>query len=551
MASVMPSHSEPRPPNEGLPHAPQNAYRRPPGWVLALFVMSAALVIQYRDQGELIQTYDREHLDAFDAYVYMAMAGTPAVLTVRPCGYRVLTPVLVHALPMPRLRAFRYVTLGGLALTGAVLFLFLRRLGNGEWSSLLAVAVFGLSGPVGETVSAPFLGESTSVLLELTVLLAIASQAATGVLSLLVLLGVLSKEFFFLLLPAVYLSRMRREGRWRALGAAAGAGLPALVTVLILRYWWTPDIRPLRQSLEGSMFPIAASTLLGQRGEWLPELALFGVTPLALLGALRAQARGYLRVYGYLVLLLGLPFVAWINVPNRLFWDGPRLLVYSYPVLLTLCLVAVDRVWRHMGACPSRWKPRPVLDAAAALASALLALLPLALLDRYRRLDLQGKRDGPMILALSQESLRAARHLQAGRDVSWDLEAIGSPALAPDDPVEERRTRWFLREGWGSLPPPTPRVPAMPGTEATFLLPCLAPEDRRLTLSLSASRPMRLGVYVNGSPLGEAVVTASRAEHTFRVPAGLLFRGDNVVGLRVSAGAGPRLHRITVQPVSH
>ena len=70
--------------------------------------------------------HDRFTLPAFDAYAYLAMAEHPPVFTVAPWGYRVLTPWLVHLLPVDNVaRGFRYVTLSSLTLAGGLLFLFL------------------------------------------------------------------------------------------------------------------------------------------------------------------------------------------------------------------------------------------------------------------------------------------------------------------------------------------------------------------------------------------------------------------------------------------
>src|SRR5262249_18389781 len=153
---------------------------------------------------------------------YIAMAEHPAVFSVAPWGYRVLTPALVHALPVRTVvRGFRYVTLGSFALAGALLFLYLRRLGHGEGPALLAAAAFAVSGPVHEALAARFLVEPLAFALELALLLALEAGAGAGVLVLLVLLGVLAKEFFLLLVPLVYLARCGRDGDRRALVLAA------------------------------------------------------------------------------------------------------------------------------------------------------------------------------------------------------------------------------------------------------------------------------------------------------------------------------------------
>src|SRR5215468_8369366 len=104
-----------------------SAWRSRVGAAFALLLMCGILAVRVaRLRGPV---YDRFDLPAFDAHVYIAMAEHPAVFSVAPWGYRVLTPALVHALPVRTVvRGFRYVTLGSFALAGALLFLYLRRL---------------------------------------------------------------------------------------------------------------------------------------------------------------------------------------------------------------------------------------------------------------------------------------------------------------------------------------------------------------------------------------------------------------------------------------
>jgi hypothetical protein len=168
-------------------------------------------------------------------------------------------------------------------------------------------------------------------------------------------------------------------------------------------------------------------------------------------------------------------------------------------------------------------------------------------LDRYRRVDLRGFRDGPLVLALSRESLRTARRLENGREVEWDPEARRFEWGA-SNPREMARMRWFLRDGWGERPHYGTAEMKTMAPSATFLVPLLRPQAIDLTLQMSAPGAGRLDVAWNGQEAGHAEVSSDTREATFRLPAAPGFRGDNLVALH--AAPGLVVHRIVLRPVS-
>ena len=100
------------------------------------------------------------------------------------------------------------------------------------------------------------------------------------------------------------------------------------------------------------------------------------------------------------------------------------------------------------------------------------------------------------------------------------------------------RMRWFLREGWGRFPWNQTGEAHMEETEATVLLPSFGGSGLDLQLTLSAPGELLLGVAVNGRPLERLVVTPDPQAHAVRIPADLLFRGDNVLTLTRESGGG-------------
>jgi len=491
--------------------------------VLVLLVASAALVWQPC-------SLPLELLPA-DSWLYAAMADEPTVFTARPWGYRLLGPWLVHWL-FESHRGFAYLAPTALVLASLLLFLFLRRLGHGQSVSLAAAAVFALSGPVAVGLENPYLCEPLTVLLEITFLLAVESGAGLGVLALLAVLAVLSKEILLVLLPVVFLARWPHEGIPRALRAAALVALPALTVTALMRVWWAPHLLTPYHLPDADVLPLALDRLQrswAETGFWLG-----GVTPLALLGALTPAARPFLRRYGYLVVLfLALPFVAWIYDPRpgRLPFFGitvRRLLIYALPVLLPLALFAVTRILpRFVAPLRTRRRPRWLLNGLAAAGTLILAAFPFWGLDRYRRAQILGPLHGPVVRALCRESLRTATRLAQGEEIlldpEWSVTSRKNPKLI--------RIKWYLRDGWGPFPFYGSEDVVMRGRTASLHLPCLDPEDLELRLALSSPGETVVGVEVNGFLVGRLAVGPAPEAQLLRLPASALFRGDNVLGL--------------------
>ena len=497
--------------------------------------MTGTAVAVHREAHETtLDYYDQYTLPGFDAHVYMAMADAPSVFTLPPWGWRLLTPWLVHTLPLDSSRGFPWVGHVFLTLSGGLLFLFLRRLGCGPRASLIGVAAFAFAQPVEASVAYPFLAEPLTLFLVLALLWALESGCGAGPLALVATLGALSKEIVILLLPVIFFARRDRDGDARALAATLLAGAPAILATFLMRHVWAPA-RPAPLAADTAAFWLALWRLLDGAGEWIPVALLGGLTPLALLGAFRAPGRLLLRRYGYaLGVTWALPFAASVYTGDKsapFFLDDiPRLLLYALPLVVALALVAWDAAFAHL-------EPpglRLVYGTSAAMATGLVGLalgaMPAFALDPYRRADLSGPRDGRLVLTFCRESLAEARRLEQGRQVDYDPERR---SFVPRKTYPELmgRMRWFLRDGWGSAAPygTGPVVALSP--RAALVLPCLRPEDLNATLSLQAPRAMPVRVAVNGRMVAELEARPEPDRLRVLVPGGLLFRGDNEVRL--------------------
>jgi hypothetical protein len=458
------------------------------------------------------------------------MSDHPAFYTAQPWGYRILGPTIVSFVPGEG--GFPLVAQVAIVVSALLLFFFLRRVGCREPVAILGVLLFALSRPVTEGLVNPYLSEPVTSAAENAFLLAVASGAGLGVLALLGVVAALAKEILVVLFPLVFFTRVRRRGWARALADAALVALPAFLVSALMRLYWTPQLV--------HVYPMPEASVLGELLKRLRQgetgILLFGLTPLALVGACFRRSRRYLSEYGYLVpTLLILPFVAWVYDPRpgRTPFFGAtvaRLLIYVIPILLPLAGFVLDRFLSTMEAPTAGPEPRPALNAVCLVAAAFLAAVPLWGMDRYRRVDLnRGAFYGPVVRAVCHKTLKAASRLAAGQSVSYFGRDLEQPQI-----------RWFLRDGFGAYPYTTRGDVVVQEREATILLPCLVPEDLTLRLALSApgTSPFAVAFGLNGARLGEATVSGDRGEFSFLVPRESLFRGDNVLTVSSGEGAG-------------
>ena len=517
--------------------------------LLSAIVAAACLAGQWMAHCDAREGYDRDLLPAFDAYAYVAMAEQPRYFTVAPWGYRVLGPLLVRALPLDPVRGFEAVTFAGLLASAVLLSRFLFRLGHHAAGAVAAAALFALLGPTREVIAYPYLVEPLTLALELAFLLVLAGGGSTGVLAAIAVLGALSKEVQVLLVPLVFFVRTPQDGARAALRKTVLVGVAAAAATLIVRTW-----TPLPSVAVGR--PPLDAVLQAWWRDW-PETwrgaVLLGLTPLAAVGACLPRSWPYLRRYGYgLAVTLVVPFAAFVNVgdPRVIFFgkNTERLLLYAVPFLFPLALHAIESL---RGGPASHAPAVPAAGArldrvAGGLAVAMLLALALGL-DRYRRLDLRGTRDGPLVLAFCRESLESARRLARGRFTTFDP---GRDYFVDgqSDARDLGRMRWYLRDGWGPRPWSISAAEVFTQeARATLVLPCLAPDTWQLALWLSATVPATVRVDVNGRVLGDAPVGAQVQRHLLTIPRDALFRGDNLVGL-AAPGPGVRLHRFGVRP---
>jgi len=535
--------------------------RRVRGVALALLVVAASALLvnaHFHLRHPEAHGFAIAHLWWFDAYVYLSMAENPATFTVAPWGYRVLVPWLAHvAHPEKPLRSFRHITLGALAAAGALLFLFLRRLGFGWWACWLGLIAFSVSTPVGEALKNPFVVDGVGIALALAFLVGL--QAGVGVLPLLVslALGMWTKDLFLAFVPLLVIPLRRRLSLTRAVAVTVLVGLVALSLPVALRAYWTPHIATPRPALGTHLIPLFIQDVRSVAG---PRAALAtllgGLLPLALVGAVTRVARPFLVRYGYLAILtFAVPYLAWMNVPDTrpfgFLGDVPRLHIYALPFLIPLALIGLGRLVPRLA---PHWPPDVPRGVAASplvtgLAVAVLAATvcgPFLLVDRYQRVALHARRDGMQILLTCRHTLTVAERLRRGETVVLPVEPHES--LAPRDP---RRWRWFLYGPWPDDVYTGDSDLRLANRPAALLIPTLEPATLEVGLRLVGAAQTAVALDVNGTPVGRLRVGTVARTRKIRLPAAALLRGDNVLTLAPrDPGVKVVIEGVTLRPVA-
>jgi hypothetical protein len=478
----------------------------------------------YENRGVV---YDRFHLPAFDGHVYAAMAEEPRVFTVAPWGYRLLAPWLVHLSPWNAARGFGILTPLALFAAGLGVYACARRQGGRVLPSALAAAALLASPPVAQILRYVLLTEPTTLALETLFLYALAAGASWPLVALVGVFGTASKEFFLLLLPAFFLVR-RRAGALRALVETAGVMAPAALLSLVLRFWWTPQ-------LAGAGGVPSPGLVVERLRLWAltqtAAAALVAVAAaLAVAGALLGRGvRGSRAAFAFVAAAaFAAPF---LNPADFSAADLPRLHVYVLPPLV---LLGLRLFGRETAPAPPVALPR-LVGVGAAVAALVLASAPVAVLDRYRRLDLRADGDADRVLAFLRGTLTAGARLAAGETVEQ------TAVRPPSDDAPGTRLRWFARDGWE----PAAAGALATGPLAVVIVPARPAGTVELLLALEPPLP-ELRASIGGRPLASEWTAAG---WRLLVPRDALLRGDNAVALTRPPGGPPlELRRLRLVP---
>jgi len=298
--------------------------------VSAAVVSAVALVVLWHDGYVPISSGC-----CSDHSYYLAMAGGlpgyPAAARTPPFDYRILSPLIVHMLPLSATIGFHTLTMAALIGAGALLFQLLRTLGFAAGAATGGVMLFGSLYWLVEWPQTDYaLVDPVSFFLAPLFLLALYRGSAPLTVGAVAILAVLNKEVGLVLLPAglIYL--------WRTHRLTKSGSLAPIAAVVLVRLLVPSD---------SSYHPVAAlQNTLSQRYDswwgslhdmhryfiptWGPVLLVLAAQPQSLLRFIRAfpeLAMIYLLVHLQLLVAS----------------DTQRVLVFAYVAVIPAILFAL------------------------------------------------------------------------------------------------------------------------------------------------------------------------------------------------------------------
>ena len=316
-------------------------------WAVASSVacmVAAAALNQWR-YGTI--PYHAPRYRGWDAQHYLAMAlhpfGPAYAIHQAPYGWRILTPLLVHLLPVPPLPAFFVLNWIALCAVGPFLYAWLRHEGRGHGPALLAaLAFYGLYWAVWFYLWDPLAVDGLAMA-SMAAGLYLIAVGADGWLAVLLPLAVLDKESsLFLLIPFAIRLAADRLPAGRSLARLALVAGPAALAFAVPRLAIPVDNHysyfSLLRALPGLRHD--AGHLLILHVAWTFTFAAVGPTiALAVVGlhqAIRRGVRPTASVVG--AWCMGVPLlVAALMVSNP-----TRAVVYAFPAALWFVAVAAS-----------------------------------------------------------------------------------------------------------------------------------------------------------------------------------------------------------------
>jgi hypothetical protein len=285
-----------------------------------------------------------------DASLYARMAAHPTEFAGGHWGYRLLTPWLVHILPVPQNAAFLLVTIAGLEGTAVLLGVLCLYLGLGWWGATAgAVLLLSSLGSTFDTMDFRLI--DPLAYLGTMAFLVCLSRRWNVAAALSITLTMLDKEWALFLIPLFLVSIFYQGGKRDARSVTLvvlGAILPVAVFWL-MRHWPGFGAGQYQDS------PVQAFQRFarGQSGTLIGPLTMsFGAMWLiAPFGWRRSDASLRLST-----LLLPFVLLQWSDA-GRLDADRARMLAYAFPVVIPFFLVAIQPLprWKWLLVTTAVW----------------------------------------------------------------------------------------------------------------------------------------------------------------------------------------------------
>jgi len=273
-----------------------------------------------------------------DALFYLHMAVQPTRFTAAPWGYRLLTPWLIHILPLPPLTGFFVVTVLGLSMTAITIGLLCSSIGLSRRGVMTAPILF-LCSYAGVYNLYNFALVDALAYAGTTLCLLFLARTSFRAAAFCVLVTTIDKEWGIFLIPILALALWRLHGTQAAavLSSAIIGGVAPVLFYLLIRHW--PGFGGHAYSNYYD-FALVRQMLFLHSSDIIPTLLDANVSLWILAPLGWRAAHPTLRISTLLVpaAMAQLLFAT----------DGTRMLVYTYPCLIPLALAALDRLsfWR-------------------------------------------------------------------------------------------------------------------------------------------------------------------------------------------------------------
>jgi hypothetical protein len=131
------------------------------------------------------------------------------------------------------------------------------------------------------------------------------------------------------------------------------------------------------------------------------------------------------------------------------------------------------------------------------------------------------------------------------RGESVELTSHVSDAEPPGSPA---RRRWYLMEGWPDSAVFGAGDFVLHETPGVVLVPSLGPQPLAVNARVRVPRATTLSATINDQPLPLVALAEGHASAQWALPAGALFRGDNVLQLTIRDGGPAVFESLALEP---
>jgi hypothetical protein len=304
---------------------------------LSILLVSGMALVTYSINGVI--PYPDQKYSSWDHYKYIAMAQQPfssnQLVHQAPFCWRILTPWLVHFLPMDFSVSFYLITFLALCFSGYVFYFCMRALKLSSIISSLGVVLFMLVYTVTSFNMWDFYLTDPIGLMFVGISFYFLIVGKDWLLALVMAVGIANKETILIMVPVffVYLLCRRRYSLFRSVLRTLVVMTPCLIIFLVIRLLIKPfndyglgqiTLTLTNYKSQGIFYALYSFSF----GTWGIILSLFLLKP---------REKFSLLIKRLDLLVLVLLIYATLLIGN----DAGRMLVYAYPVLIPIATLSL------------------------------------------------------------------------------------------------------------------------------------------------------------------------------------------------------------------